>query len=304
MEDIKKIREVQYQNIIEGHISSKICHSKTKCSECEIIQELKLEHLFDDGRYSHKGVFYTLNEERDIWEGNEHITQHHHYVNNHLMKFISAYFLLSCDTQVKPDIIFYYQCGHMFRFITEETHVEVLNPKIVTLDLLELYENTSQYKYLHGRPCVSNLIFNTESQPRILTNEHSAFVIDNRLFIKKYHSIKTQLMIGNDDDDDHIFSIIKLPLNYARYTDKYYEYLWIIEFYCYMISLYRCPGKQASNSWQELFKNLWDTSEYISVMRDIEDLDVDHSFENIHKIVSKYKLRKNIHELVHKYIKV
>lgn len=290
--------------MMTGNVSSKICHSKTKCKECEIIQELKLEHLFDQGRYSHNGIFYMLNEEHGIWEGHEHITDYHYYVNNHLMKFISAYFLLSCNIAIKPDIVFYYQCGHMFRYITEETHTEMLNPKIVTLDLLELYEKTSSFKYLHGRPCLSNLVFNTECQPRIITNEHSVFLVNGRVFIKKYHSIKTQLMIGNDDDDEHIFSVIKLPLNYTRYTDKYYEYLWIIEFYCYMISLYRCPGKQTSNSWQEFFKNLWDPSEYISVMHDIEELNVEHSFEDIHKIASKYKLRKNIHEMVHKHISI
>lgn len=304
MEDIRKIREEQYSNIIDVKNTPKICHSKTKCSECGIVQELKLEHLFDDGRYSYRGVFYNLNEVNDIWDGNDHPTTTHYFVNNHLMKFISAYFLLSQNAVLKPDIIFYYQCGHIFRYITEETHQDMLNPKIVTLDLLDLYEQTAGCKYLHGRPMIDNIVFNTEGLPRIITNEHSVFMVNDRIFIKKYHALKTQLMIGNDDDDEHIFSIIKLPLNYTRYTDKYYEYLWIIEFYCYMISLYRCDRKQVSNSWLELFKNLWDSSEYISVMRDVEELPSDHSFEMIHKIVNKYKLRKNIHELVHRYISV
>lgn len=307
MERVRDVRKLAFFDffkcLTEDEDIYKISHQNCdvgKCFNCSFFEELKFDHLFDDNQnFSDNGIYYKFKREKNI----KYCSKKNNMIlfNNDFMILLSSLYLHNIfeenekevNVELRPEIVYFYQCNYNLNILCEvcDNLQENLNFRDITEDLFNMYVLTSPNKFLHGNPDISFLSFNSLRELRIIPSENSSFKYDDRFFMKNYSS-KPEMTIFEDDDT---FQVKNLDIDYSKYSSEYYNYLWVIEFYCWMVSLFKCE-KTYSRTWLDFFRKLWQPQEYVCMINDLSS--VKNNFKEIFKFVCRWKLRKNIDDIV------
>lgn len=206
------------------------------------------------------------------------------YVFNKSMKYLSALYLQTKNIKIEPKIYFAAQCGFDYKQLKHST-LDILefNPCTLLKSISEIYDTTSEDKFLHGSPDIKNIVCTYDGVFKLKTSEESSFQHQNSCICKSHPELKHNILIEEKEE----FFKIKTDSGYARFNSEYYPYLKTMEYYQWAISMMTAENHIQSKEWTEYFRCLWKPEEYINVLLEMETLS---PFD----IVTKFSLRKDI----------
>lgn len=263
------------------------CTILKKCRNCNELEKLVLDYSLDlKERINVNGIYYSI----ETFTSDEiQIQKDQNLIYCDKIDFLTAYFLHYIHENetlpFPPDIVFFTNCDFKTRLIREYLYdVESFDPLSLSRDIYQFYQKTKDYAFLHGEPGIEMLGRTKTGDFRIFVSSVSTFVLNDKKFIRKSVS-KPKIDIQKLDETFKI----QTNLFYDLLDSKWYEYLWILEYYIWMISIYF--SGTTNKKWLKYFYSLFQEEELSLLKQELANLS-DPTFEQIFNLVQQFQLLK------------